>query len=74
MFITPMSKSFPINKPITIMRDDLIITQLPMAVRQRLGSIEETGFHLGEMRRDIFCTNGDVQYKLGSKQASVTFN
>ena len=74
MFTTPMSKTYTINKPVTIMRDDLIIAQLPIAVRQRLGSIEETGFHLGEMRRDIFLTNGDVQYKLGSKQANVTFN
>ena len=64
--------TYEIKRPITIMRDDLIIGQLPKKVIKQLGPIEETGFHLGENRRDLFCTNGTAQYKLGSNLITIT--
>ena len=63
--------TYEIKRPITVMMDDLIIGQLPKKVRKQLGPIEETGFHLGEGRRDLFCTNGTAQYKLGSTTITV---
>ena len=64
---------YKIKQPITILRDDLILKQLPSKVRTRLGPVEETGFHLSLGRRDLFCRSGLVQYILGSSEASVAF-
>lgn len=63
--------TYKIKRPITILRDDLIIEQLPKSVVKKLGPTQETGFHLGEMRRDIFCESGTIQYKLGADVALV---
>ncbi len=53
------------------MMDDLILGQLPKKVRKQLGNTVETGFHLGETRRDYTFENGIAQYKLGSSSISV---
>ena len=45
--------TYEIHRPITILRDDLIIEQLPKKVRNQLGCTVETGFHLGEGKRDF---------------------
>lgn len=63
--------TYKIRKPITILADAEILKQLPASVRKQLGETEETGFHLGAGRRDIFLTNGTVRYVLGSKTADV---
>lgn len=66
--------NYKIKQPITTIDDALILEQLPADVRTRLGNIEETGYHLGEGRRDLFCSTGTVQYTLGSSEASVAFD
>lgn len=63
--------NYTIKRPITVMMDDLIIEQLPRKIRTQLGDKVETGFHLGEGRRDLFFENGSAQYKLGSSTISV---
>ena len=63
--------TYEIKRPITVMMDDLILGQLPKKVRKQLGSTVETGFHLGETRRDYTFENGIAQYKLGSSSISV---
>ena len=63
--------TYEIKRPITVMMDDLIIEQLPKKIRKQLGDKVETGFHLGEGRRDLFFENGLAQYKLGSSSISV---
>ena len=65
--------TYPIKWPITILRDDLIVSQLPKKVLMQLGThVIETGFHLGEGRRDLFFENGFAHYKLGSYSITVT--
>lgn len=67
--------NYKINTPITILRDDLIVAQLPKKVLKQLGSdVIESGFHLGEGRRDLFFENGVAQYKLGSDSISVVID
>lgn len=66
--------NYPISQPITIMMDDLIIEQLPKKIRKQLGDKVESGFHLGEGRRDLFFQNGVAQYKLGSSTIAVTID
>lgn len=66
-----MITTYKIPNPITILRDDLILEQLPSSVLEKLGDTEETGFHLGANRRDLFCKGGAVQYVLGSDKATV---
>ena len=66
--------TYEIHRPITILRDDLIIEQLPKKVRKQLGGKVETGFHLGEGRRDLFFENGSASYKLGSNSISVVID
>lgn len=63
--------NYAINRPITVMMDDLILEQLPKKVRKQLGNTVETGFHLGETRRDYFFENGSASYKLGGSFISV---
>ena len=67
--------NYKINTPITILRDDLIVAQLPKKVLMQLGTdVIESGFHLGEGRRDLFFENGVAQYKLGSDSISVVID
>lgn len=66
--------TYEINRPITIMMDELILEQLPKKVRKQLGDTIGTGFHLGETRRDYTFENGIAQYKLGSSTISVEMN
>ena len=67
--------TYEIKRPITIMRDDLIVAQLPKQVLKQLGTtVIETGFHLGEGRRDLFFENGVAQYKLGSNSITVVID
>lgn len=61
------------SQPITIMADNKIIQQLPKEVQLKLGPLLETGFHLGEGRRDLFFQHATIQYKLGSRRIAVTF-
>ena len=61
------------SKSITIMDDPKILNQLPQKIQQKLGTLVDSGFHLGETRRDLFFSNGVVQYKLGSDRIAVTF-
>ena len=64
--------TYKIKRPITIMRDDLIVEQLPKTVLKQLGTdVIESGFHLGEGRRDYFCTHGCVRYRLGTEKVEV---
>ena len=66
--------TYEINRPITIMMDELILEQLPKKVRKQLCDAIGTGFHLGETRRDYTFENGIAQYKLGSSTISVEMN
>ena len=67
--------TYKIKRPITILRDDLIVAQLPKKVLKQLGTdVIESGFHLGEGRRDLFFENGVAQYKLGSDSISVVID
>lgn len=67
--------TYKIKRPITILRDDLIVAQLPKKVLKQLGTdVIESGFHLGEGRRDLFFENGVAQYKLGSNTIAVTID
>ena len=67
--------TYKIKRPITIMRDDLIVAQLPKPVLKQLGTeVIETGFHLGEGRRDLFFENGVARYKLGSDSITVAMD
>ena len=66
-----MTKTYPIPIPITILADHRIVEQLPKSVRKRLGDFEESGFHLGEMRRDLFYSNATLRYVLGSSSIDV---
>ena len=66
--------TYEIHRPITILRDDLIIEQLPKKVRKQLGDKVETGFHLGESKRNLFFERGLAQYKLGSNSISVVID
>ena len=67
--------TYKIKRPITILRDDLIIAQLPKKVLKQLGTdVIESGFHLGEGRRDLFFENGVAQYKLGSDIITVAMD
>ena len=66
---------YPIKRPITILRDDLIVSQLPKQVLKQLGTdVIETCFHLGEGRRDLFFENGVARYKLGSNSITVAMD
>ena len=67
--------NYTIKRPITILRDDLIVAQLPKKVLKQLGTdVIESGFHLGEGRRDLFFENGSASYKLGSNSISVVID
>lgn len=63
--------TYTVAKPVTILRDDLILDALPQKVLKKLGKREDTGFHLSLGRRDIFCTNGTVRYVLGADKVTV---
>ena len=43
-----------IKRPVTVMMDHLILEQLSKKVRDQLGAVVETGYHLGYNRRDYF--------------------
>ena len=62
--------TFPM-RAVTIMDDKRILSQLPSEIQAQLGEVTDTGFHLGEGRRDYFCTNGCVKYKLGTDRIEV---
>lgn len=63
-----------IKRPITVMMDNLILEQLSKKVRDQLGAVVETGYHLGYNRRDYFFENGSASYKLGSNSISVVID
>ena len=62
--------SYPI-KPVASLNDDAVVDQLPINIVQQLGPLEESGFHLGLHRRDLFYRHGLVQYTLGQSKAHV---
>ena len=64
-------KTYPIKRPITALFDHLIVEQLPKSIVKKLGTIQETGFHLSLGRRDLYFEGGSVAYVLGSSQAEV---
>ena len=62
--------SFPM-RAVTIMDDKRILSQLPIEIQAQLGEVMDTGFHLGEGRRDYFCSHGCVRYRLGTEKVEV---
>lgn len=47
--------------------DKAIIQSLPTKVIKALGDVQETGFDLRTNQRELFCENGEVNYKLGTR-------
>lgn len=60
-------------EPSVALDDSAVINQLPSDARTRLGDLIETGYHLGYNRRDLFFSNGVLQYRLGEPVVAVSY-
>ena len=66
-----MTKQFTIKTAPEFIDDELVVSQLPASVQERLGEWEGSGFNFDTGARDVDFFNGFVVYKPGSTEVYV---